>query len=82
MMRGMMFRRLEGEEACHGAWNGRGTPHWYALGTHAVPDDNIDKVLTMQAFHGDSTQESFPMIILSWNTMETSEGRRSILVVG
>ena len=70
-MRGMMSRRLEGEGSYHRAWNGRGTPHYCALGTHVVPVDTIDKVLTMQAFHDDSTQEIIHARIVSWNTMET-----------
>ena len=45
------------EVSCHRAWNGRGTPQNCALRAHTVPGDNIDWVLTMQAFHGDSTQD-------------------------
>lgn len=57
MMRGMMSSRLEGEGSYHRAWNGRGTPQGCAMGLHAVQVDNIDKVLTVQAFHDDSTME-------------------------
>ena len=63
MIRGMMSRKLEGEGYEPQGVEREGNTTKAARGTRRVRIDNIDKVLTVQAFHDDSTPERCPDII-------------------